>query len=82
MNRKTINDTKTIHFSEIDDGYVVVSPLYQGIVGFGETEAEALRVFANHFQKTYADYIVGGGVKTQLIGWQRYSSWRKGKRAA
>lgn len=57
MNKKLIEATRTIHISDIDDGYVVTSPLFQHIVGFGETEEEALQVFTNHAQKKYADYL-------------------------
>jgi predicted RNase H-like HicB family nuclease/antitoxin component of RelBE/YafQ-DinJ toxin-antitoxin module len=57
MNKKLIESTRTIHFSDVDDGYVITSPLFQHIVGFGETKEEALQVFANHAQKKYADYL-------------------------
>jgi hypothetical protein len=59
MNRKTINDTKTIRFSEIDDGYVITSPLFPHIVGFGETEQEAHEAFAISFEGTYMAFLEG-----------------------
>jgi predicted RNase H-like HicB family nuclease len=59
MNRKAIMATAVCYWSEENDGYVVISPLFESIAGTGDTKPEAMEVFENQLQDAYEAYLEG-----------------------
>lgn len=59
MNRKAIMATAVCYWSDENEGYVVISPLFESIAGTGDTKAEAMDVFENQLQDAYEAYLEG-----------------------
>jgi predicted RNase H-like HicB family nuclease len=66
MNRKAIAKTALCRYRNDEQVYVVASPLFDRVIGVGETKDEAWRLFNELLDETYVAYLEGN-----LVGYEK-----------
>jgi predicted RNase H-like HicB family nuclease len=65
MNKKAIAKTALCQYKSSESVFVVQSPLFERVIGVGETEAEAWQLFGEVLDETYIAFLEG-----TLVGFQ------------
>ncbi len=73
MNKKAIADTALCRYDETEQCYIVESPLFDRVIGVGETESEAKQIFDELLDETYVAYLEG-----KLVGYDKRGRPSKG----
>jgi predicted RNase H-like HicB family nuclease len=73
MNKKAIAETAICRYDEKEHCYVVESPIFDRVVGAGETAEEAWHVFSALLDETYVAYLEG-----KLVGYEKRGRPAKG----
>jgi predicted RNase H-like HicB family nuclease len=66
MNRSAIAKTALCRYKRDENAFVVSSPLFDRVVGVGETKDEAWEVFTKMLDETYVAYLEG-----RLVGYEK-----------
>ncbi len=59
MNKEAIRKTAICYWSEEDEAYVIVSPLFESIAGVGTTKTASMKVFNDLLDDAYEAYLEG-----------------------
>lgn len=59
MNRKAIKNTAVLYWCDEDECYLKESPLFDSVLGVGETPEEAERTFSDLLDDAYEAYLEG-----------------------
>jgi hypothetical protein len=73
MNKKAIAQTALCRYDDRENCYLVESPLCDRVLGAGDTEEEAWRVFHELLNETYIAYLEGN-----LVGYEKRGRPAKG----
>jgi len=73
MNRKAIADTALCRYDEVEQVFVVESPLFDRLAGVAPTEKEAWNLFREMLDETYVAYLEGN-----LVGYDKRGRPAKG----
>ena len=66
MNRKAIAKTALCRYKKDEKVFVVASPLFERVIGVGETKEEAWALFSEILDETYVAYLEGN-----LVGYEK-----------
>lgn len=73
MNKKAIAETALCRYEDKESCFVVESPIFDRVIGVGDSESEAWRVFQELLDETYIAYLEG-----KLVGYEKRGRPAKG----